>query len=71
MSFNRLDPSDFVISTDAISSTLWSTNAPALTAVFTSSAQIAGSSGDFYFNVFDAATTQSVQFAIAYGNNRW
>jgi hypothetical protein len=68
MSFNRLDPSDFVISTDAISSTLWSTNAPALTAVFTSSAQIAGSSGDFYFNVFDAATTQSVQFAIAYGN---
>jgi hypothetical protein len=68
MSFNRLDPSDFVISTDAISSTLWSTNAPALTAVFTSSAQTAGSSGDFYFNVFDAATTQSVQFAIAYGN---
>jgi hypothetical protein len=69
MSFNRLDPSDFVISTDAISSTLWSNNTPTLTAVFTSSAQVAGATGDFYTNIFDAATTQSVQFALAYGNS--
>jgi hypothetical protein len=69
MSFNRLDPSDFVISTDAISSTLWSNNSPALTAVFTSSAQVGGSTGDFYTNIFDTVTTQSVQFAIAYGNS--
>jgi len=68
MSFNRLDPSDFVISTDAISSTLWSNNSPALTAVFTSSAQVAGATGDFYTNIYDTATTSSVQFAIAYGN---
>jgi hypothetical protein len=69
MSFNRLDPSDFVVSTDAISSTLWSNNTPTLTAVFTSSAQVAGATGDFYTNIFDAATTQSVQFALAYGNS--
>ena len=68
MSFNRLDPSDFVISTDAISSTLWSTNNPALAAVFSSSAQVAGGTGNFYTNVYDTATTSSVQFAIAYGN---
>jgi len=69
MSFNRLDPSDFVISTDAISSTLWSTDAPALTAAFTSSAQVAGATGDYYVNIFDTAATSSVQFAIAYGNS--
>ena len=68
MSFNRLDPSDFVVSTDAISSTLFSNNSPSLTAVFTSSVQVASSAGNYYINVYDAATTQSIQFPIAYGN---
>ena len=69
MSFKRLEADDFVVSTDAISSTLWSTDAPSLTSVFTSSAQVNGSNGAFYTNVYDTATTQSVQFAIAYGNS--
>jgi len=69
MSFNRLDASDFVVSTDAISSTLWSNNSPSLTSIFTSSAQVGGSSGNFYINAYDSATTGSVQFAIAYGNS--
>jgi hypothetical protein len=68
MSFNRLDASDFVISTDAISSTLWSNNSPALTTVFTSSTQVNGSSGNFYTNVYNPSPSGSVQFAIAYGN---
>ena len=68
MSFNRLDPSDFVVSTDAISSTLFSNNSPSLTSVFTSSVQVASSAGNYYINIFNAATTESVQFAIAYGN---
>ena len=68
MSFNRLDPSDFVVSTDAISSTLFSNNSPSLTSVFTSSTQVASSAGNYYINIFNAATTESVQFAIAYGN---
>ena len=68
MSFNRFDPSDFVISTDSISSTLWSTNAPSLTITATSSNQVAGASGNFFTNVYDNVTG-SVQFAIAYGNN--
>jgi hypothetical protein len=69
MSFNRLDTSDFVISTDSISTTLWSTDSPSLTTTITSSNQVAGSSGNFFTNVFDNATG-SVQFAIAYGNDK-
>ena len=69
MSFNRFDPSDFVISTDSISSTLWSTNAPSLTATSTSSNQVAGASGNFFTEVYDNITG-SVQFAIAYGNEK-
>jgi len=69
MSFNRFEPDDFVVSTDAISSTLWSNDSPSLSAIFTSSAQIAGASGDFYTNIYNTATTESVQFAIAFGNS--
>jgi len=69
MSFKRLEADDFVISTDAISSTLWSNFQPSLTSVFTSSVQVNGSSGNYYTNVFSTATTESVQFAIAYGNS--
>ena len=68
MSFKRFEADDFVVSTDAISSTLWSTNAPALAAVFTSSTQVASSNGNYYLNIYDTAATSSVQFAIAYGN---
>lgn len=69
MSFNRLDPSDFVVSSDAISSTLWSNNSPALSAIFTSSIQVASSAGNYYINIYDTAATESIQFAIAYGNS--
>jgi len=68
MSFKRLEADDFLVSSDAISSTCWTNDSPTLTTFFTSSVQENGSSGDYYINVFDAATTQSVQFAIAYGN---
>ena len=68
MSFNRFDLSDFVVSTDSISSTLWSTNAPSLTVIATSSNQVAGASGNFFTNIYDN-TTGSVQFAITYGNS--
>jgi hypothetical protein len=68
MSFKRLEADDFVVSSDAISATAWTTNLPTLTSFFTSSIQTNGSSGDYYINVFDTAATSSVQFAIAYGN---
>lgn len=71
MSFNRLAPEDFVVSSDSITATLWSGGAPNLTAFYTSSTQEAGSSGNFYLNIYQTASTDAsaeVQFAIAYGN---
>lgn len=68
MSFNRLEPSDFVLSSDAISAPIWSTNSPTLTTFFSSSAQIAGSSGKFYLTVYNSSSLSTPQFDIAYGN---
>jgi hypothetical protein len=71
MSFKRLDPEDFVISADAVSSTLWSTNSPALPIFFTSSAQVDLVNGNYYIDVYQTASSISgseVQFSIAYGN---
>jgi hypothetical protein len=71
MSYNRLDPSDFVVSSDSISATLFSEGAPTLTQFQTSSTQEAGSSGNYYLNVYQTSSAlpaAAVQFAIAYGN---
>ena len=69
--FIALDPADFVVSSDAITATLWSGGNPTLTTFFSSSTQEAGSSGNFYLNVYQTASTDAnaaIQFAIAYGN---
>jgi hypothetical protein len=71
MAFNTLAPEDFVVSSDTITSTLWSNNTLNIPGFFTSSTQEAGSSGDFYLNVYQTASTNlsaEIQFAIAYGN---
>jgi hypothetical protein len=71
MSFTRLDPTDFVISADSITSAIWTNYTPTLTKFFTSSVQEASSAGDYYLSVFQTASTLSnaeVQFDIAYGN---
>jgi hypothetical protein len=69
MSFKRLEADDFLVSSDAISSTCWTNDNPTLTTFFTSSTQVNGSSGNYYVNIFDTTNTSSVQFAIAYGNS--
>jgi hypothetical protein len=72
MAFKRLDPEDFVVSSDSITSTLWSTGAPTLTTFFTSSIQAAGSSGNYYLSVYQTSSTLStaaVQFDIAYADS--
>lgn len=72
MSFTRLEADDFVVSSDAISSTCWTTGNPTLSTFFTSSTQANGSSGNYYLNVYNTASNESssaVQFAIAYGNS--
>jgi hypothetical protein len=71
MAFKRFDPEDFVVSSDSITSTLWSTGAPTLTTFITSSTQENGSSGDYYLSVYQTASNLSsaqVQFDIAYAD---
>jgi len=72
MAFKRFDPEDFVVSSDSITSTLWSTGAPILTEFYTSSVQAAGSSGNYYLSVYQTASnlsTAQVQFDIAYADS--
>ena len=71
MSFKRLDPEDFLVSSDSITSTMWSTGVPTLTSFFTSSVQIASSAGNFYYSVYQTSSLSSnaeVQFDIAYAD---
>jgi len=71
MSFERFTPDDFIVSSDAISATAWTTGAPTLITFFTSSTQAGGSSGAYYLNVYQTSSALSgsaVQFAIAFGN---
>ena len=71
MAFKRLDPEDFVVSSDSVTSTVWSNNSPALNTFFTSSVQREGSSGPYYLSVYQTSSdddTAAVQFQIAYAN---
>jgi hypothetical protein len=69
MSFKRFDAEDFVVSSDAITSTLWSTGTPVLTEFYTSSIQEAGSSGNYYLSIYQTGSNEdiaAVQFDIVY-----
>ena len=69
MAFKRLDPQDLVISTDSVTSTVWSNNNPTLTGFFTSSTQITTNAGQFYYSVYQTSSTDAsaaIQFDIAY-----
>ena len=69
MAFTRFEPGDIVVSNDAIASTMWSANAPTLTNFNTSSVQIASSTREYYYDVYQTASTEAaaaIQFAVAY-----
>lgn len=69
MSFSQLTGDDFVVSSDSITAGLWTTSqVPTITTFYTSSTQAAGSSGNYYLNVFSNAATSSLEFAVNYGN---
>jgi len=73
MSFKRLDPEDFLVSSDSIVNTLWSTNVPTLTTFFTSSVQVGSTAGTYYYSVYQTGSTLSnaaVQFDIAYADSK-
>ena len=65
--FQTLDPRDLLISNENVTNTVWLNNSPTITAYYTSSVQVASTTGQFYYNVFfGPAATGSVQFAITY-----
>jgi hypothetical protein len=69
MGFKQFDPEDLVISTDSVTATVWSNNAPSLGTFFTSPTQLSSTSGKFYYQVYQTAssgTSAAVQFDIAY-----
>ena len=71
MAFKALDPEDFIVSSDSVTSTVWSNNSPSLNTFFSSSTQKEGSSGPYYLNVYQTASsddTAAIQFQIAYAN---
>jgi hypothetical protein len=70
MGFKRFDPEDFLVSADAVSSTVWSGNSPELTEYYYSTAQFI-QAGDYYLSIYQTSSTDpsaEVQFDIAYGN---
>jgi hypothetical protein len=70
MSFKRFDPEDLVISSDAVTSTVWSNNVPTLSSFFTSSVQINSNTGQYYYEIYNSDpsinSNSEVQFNIAY-----
>ena len=71
MAFKALDAEDFIVSSESVTSTVWSNNSPSLNTFFSSSTQKEGSSGPYYLNVYQTASsddTAAIQFQIAYAN---
>ncbi len=71
MSFKRFDTEDIVVSAESVTAPLWSNNVINLTAFYTSSTQVSSTSGDYYYNIFNTASSDStaaVQFSIAYAD---
>jgi hypothetical protein len=69
MGFKQLDPEDLVISSEAVSATVWSNNTPSLTTYFTSSTQVSSNTGNYYYSIYNLNTANSssaLQFSIAY-----
>jgi hypothetical protein len=72
MSFKTLDPQDFLVSADSITAPCWTNYVTPIIALYTSSVQVAGTSGNYYLNVYNSNpstdASSEIQFNIAYGN---
>ncbi len=65
--FSPINAEDLIISNENVTSTVWENNQPTLTTFYTSSVQVASSTGQFYYNLYGSSeATGSVQVAIAY-----
>jgi len=73
MSYKRFDPQDVVISAESVTSTVFSNGVTEQAVFITSSTQVAGASGEYYYNVYQTASndsTAAVQFSLAYADEK-
>jgi|TARA_R110000772_G_scaffold20392_2_gene56495 hypothetical protein len=73
MSYKRFDQEDVVVSAESITSPVWTGDKTTLNTFFTSSTQTGGSTGDYYYNIYNTGSSLAgsrVQFAIAYGDKK-
>lgn len=73
MSYKRFDLEDVVVSAESVTAPVWSGDETTLTSFFTSSTQIGGTSADYYYDVYQTASTLDtarVQFSIAYADKK-
>ena len=73
MSYKRFDEQDVVVSAESVTAPVWSGDVTTLTTFFTSSTQIGGTSADYYYDVYQTASTidiARVQFSIAYADKK-
>ena len=68
MSFKRLDPEDFLVSSDTVTSTVWSDETPKLETFFTASTT--STNDQYYKNVYKTSGRSDIQFALAYGDKQ-
>ena len=72
MSYKSLDPQDFLVSADSITAPCWTNYVNPILSLYTSSVQVAGTSGNYYLNVYSTNpstdSSAEIQFNIAYGN---
>jgi len=71
MSYKRFDAEDIVVSAESVTTPVWSGNTTTLSTFFTSSTQVGGTSADYYYDIYQTASTDTsarVQFSIAYGD---
>lgn len=71
MSFKRFDTEDITISAESIVAPAWSGQQNTISAFYTSSNQVASTSGKYYFDIYQTSSTATgaeVQFSLAYGN---
>ena len=73
MSFKRFDTEDITISAESIVAPAWTGQQNILTAFYTSSNQVASTSGRYYFDIYQTGSTAlgaEIQFSLAYGNRK-
>lgn len=73
MSFKRFDPEDFLVSAESVVGGMFSGGVTTITEVYTSSVQTGGTSGQYYWSVFQTGSTEvsaEVQFNATYGHSQ-